>query len=67
MKISSEKVNLLATDPYEFSGTSAAELGHHPTQLYRRYYEWRNGEAGPRVGVFAWRLSSSCRHAAPGY
>jgi hypothetical protein len=43
---------LIETDPYLFTGVSAAELGYDPASLDQRYVEWISNSTGQRVGVY---------------
>lgn len=48
----STKFDRIGTDPYEYTGTSAAEIGYGDSRLSRSYDEWRDEKTGRRIGVY---------------
>ena len=45
-------IEALPTNPYEFEGATAAEIGYDTKSLDQRYIEWIDGDLGQRVGVY---------------
>lgn len=52
MKARFDVFQTIPTNPYEFTGVSAAELGYDPALLDQRYIEWIDKDSGQRLGIY---------------
>lgn len=54
--IMSRIIERIGTDPHEFKGATAQELGYDNDNLQRAYYEWQEKNSGIRLGLYRAQL-----------